>query len=245
MAMESLTYDRGAAYGEELPPKEYETWQPKKLLAVLLEVDPNADKDSTLAAGVEPTYGQAPEVMQLIGSEKVLNLTTLKKHYDALGNYLHVPTLKQQLNDTAVNHADFKKRCEELSFYLSEVLSSRVWNAVFGNFATADCSACGKRMHKRFPSGVETIATKCFECGAPYKVREVGNGQVQFEPDQVRVECANPDCKTAIYPWRNEIEAGRAWTCPECKGRNSFRLGIVFEPKASGKIDSAPGSVAE
>ena len=64
MAMESLTYDRALAYNAEFPPCEYETWQPRKVMAILLEIDPNADKDSSLAFGIEPSRGVTPDVMQ-------------------------------------------------------------------------------------------------------------------------------------------------------------------------------------
>lgn len=57
MAMESLTYDRALAYKDEFPPKEYQTWQPKRVMLVLLEIDANADSDSALAIGEEPEYG--------------------------------------------------------------------------------------------------------------------------------------------------------------------------------------------
>lgn len=53
MAMEALTYDRAASYKDEFPPDEYETWQPRKVMSVLLEIDPMADKDSVLAFAIE------------------------------------------------------------------------------------------------------------------------------------------------------------------------------------------------
>lgn len=95
MAMESLTYDRAKAYKDEFPPDEYETWQPRKVMAVLLEIDATADKDSTLSYGIEETPGQPASQMTMLGTETVLNMETLRKHYDALGSFLHVPTLKQ------------------------------------------------------------------------------------------------------------------------------------------------------
>jgi hypothetical protein len=39
MAMESLTYDRALAYKDEFPPAEYQAWQPRKVMALLLEID--------------------------------------------------------------------------------------------------------------------------------------------------------------------------------------------------------------
>ena len=53
LAMEAITYDRAYAYRAEIPPQEYETWQPKKVLQLLLEIDPNVDKDSTIRFGLE------------------------------------------------------------------------------------------------------------------------------------------------------------------------------------------------
>ena len=41
MAIESITYDRALAYKKEFPPREYETWQPKKVMAELLDIDPS------------------------------------------------------------------------------------------------------------------------------------------------------------------------------------------------------------
>jgi len=56
-AMEALTYDRAATYNAELPTAAYDTWQPRKVMELLLEIDPNADKDSSLAVGLEETPG--------------------------------------------------------------------------------------------------------------------------------------------------------------------------------------------
>lgn len=38
-AMEALTYDRAQAYAKEIPPEEMATWQPDKVMKVLLEID--------------------------------------------------------------------------------------------------------------------------------------------------------------------------------------------------------------
>ena len=44
MALESLVYERADSYREELPGRALYTWQPGKLLKMLLEIDPLADK---------------------------------------------------------------------------------------------------------------------------------------------------------------------------------------------------------
>ena len=94
MAMEALTYERAQVYSEELPASVYETWQPRKLMRQLLDLDPNADQGGTLSIGQEEN-GQPAKVMTIMGTEKVLSMAAIKRHYDALGSYLHTPTLAQ------------------------------------------------------------------------------------------------------------------------------------------------------
>ena len=149
MAMEALTYDRAKAYKDEFPPDEYETWQPRKVMAVLLEIDATADKDSTLSYGLEETPGQPASQMTMIGTETVLNMETLRRHYDALGSFLHVPTLKQTKSGKGHDHGKLRMRCTEIAEYLDKVLTSPVHNVTLGNFATIDCAECGKPIRKR------------------------------------------------------------------------------------------------
>lgn len=240
-AMESLTYDRALAYRDDFPPSEYETWQPKKVMAVLLEIDPNADKDSTLAFGEEPSPGETPAVMHLLGTEKVLNMKTLKKHYDALGSYLHVPTLKQRQNGKNIDYGALRKRCEEIAVLIEDVLKSPVFNSTLGIYATAGCMQCGKPVRKKWPDGRTKIKAKCFECGADYLVEDVGNQQCRWEPDRVDLACANQECGAIINPFRSEIEQGKGWECRDCGGRNELRLSIVHLGKPDQPASPPPG----
>lgn len=236
MSMESLVYDRALAYKEEFPPTEYETWQPRKVMAIMLEIDPTADKDSSLAFGIEPSPGVTPELMQGLGTERVLNMATIKRHYDALGSYLHVPTIKQRKNGVPVDPTKLRTRCEAIARYLADVLASPVWNAILGVFASIDCVNCGHPIRKRFPRDQEFVEAKCLECGATYRVTGAGDQKVHFEPDQVGIRCANVDCKTSIFPWRSEIEDGVGWICDVCGGRNEIRLMVQHRPA------TAPGN---
>lgn len=87
LAMEALTYDRALAVKSEIPPDEYATWQPRKLMQVLRDIDPSLGLTSTLRIGVEEEYGiRAPESnMRTMGTDVVFTLDDLKEHYDAIG----------------------------------------------------------------------------------------------------------------------------------------------------------------
>ncbi|MES0174441.1 hypothetical protein [Mesorhizobium sp. M0006] len=230
-AVEALTFDRATAYKSEMPPAEFETWQPRKLMALLLEIDPSADKDSTIAVGIEETYGVLAPVMQSLGTESVFNLALLKKHYDALGNYLHVPTLRQMQN-APPSLDKLRERCLEIAGYVEKVLASPVLNATFGNFATIECQNCGATLRKRIPHGVHDVRAQCFVCPATYTITDAGDGQVAWQLDMVDVSCADKNCDQVIHILRSELKAGSAWECPGCQGRNTLMLAVSHEPKA-------------
>ncbi len=132
MAMEALTYERAHSYRKELPESAYETWQPRKLMQVLLDIDPNADRDSSLRIGREETYGVPATEIQDLGHETVLNMGKLKKHYDALGSYLHMPTLKQLQADGGMSLDKLRTRLDEIIAYVDAVLSSPIFTINFG-----------------------------------------------------------------------------------------------------------------
>ena len=233
MAMESITYDRALAFKDEFSPAEYEKWQPRKVLATLLEIDPDADKDRSIAFGSEPSPGVTPDVMQSLGTERVLNMKTIKRHYDALGSYLHVPTIKQSKDGARTDDAKFRARCEEIAAYLTEVLASPVWNATMGRFASFACKQCGHQIRKRMPPRQTVVNAKCSECVATYKLTDAGDGKLQCKPDREEVKCTNSECNTPILLWHSQIEHGVNWNCKVCGGQNEILLTVHHRPKAA------------
>ena len=230
MAMEDLTYDRALSYKDELPPKEFATWQPRKLMAVLLEIDPMADKDSSLFIGQEEECGVPPPVMTSLGSEKVLNMATLRKHYHALGSYLHVLSLKQVLAEKSLDYDKMRSRCEEITEFIRQVLSSKVFNITVGSFSTLPCEKCGKPLRNRFPPGQDKVDAECFECEASYTLIDKGNNQVDWQSHKQEFKCGNKSCEGKNTFWYREIDIGKSWKCPDCEGRNTFVLTVLHEP---------------
>lgn len=229
MAMEAVTYDRALAFKEEFPTEEYDTWQPRKVMVVLLEIDPMADKDSTIALGLEEEYGLPAKQMTSLGTETVLNMGMLKKHYDALGSFLHIQTIKSTKAGKTVDHKKLRKRCDEIRDYLDKVLSSPVFNSTLGVFSSIECTECGKKIRKRISQGENTIHVDCSNCIASYRVSGSGANQSMWEPLQQEIECANTKCKKKIVVWEKEIRLGVNWNCPDCKGNNKLVLGVTYE----------------
>lgn len=228
MAMEALTYDRALAYKEEFPPSEYETWQPRKVMSVLLEIDPMADKDSSLAVGVEEQYGVPASQTDSLGSERVLGMSVLGKHYDALGSYLHVQSMKHAREGKLLDMTKIRSRCEEIAGFVSQALSSPIFNVTLGNFATLKCLECEEPIRKRIPFGQQEVLAECYQCKATYTITEEGSGKVRWTPHQHEIQCANVNCRQTIIIWRHELEVGRHWKCDKCNGENTLVLTVKY-----------------
>lgn len=233
MAMEALTYDRALLYKDEFPSSEYETWQPRKVMSVLLEIEPLADKDCSVAFGLEETYGVPAPVMEPLGAEKVLNMATLRKHYDALGSYLHTQTLKQTIEGKSIDYTKMVSRLEEIANFVRDVLSSPIFNVTLGNFSKWECIDCGKEVRKRIPSQQTEIQAECNNCHASYLVILKDQGKIDSRPNHREINCANSDCSQSVLLWERDIEIGKSWNCKSCNGINTLLLGVFYEDQDS------------
>jgi len=228
LCIEALTYDRAQAFATEIPPEQYDTWQPRKLLQVLLDIEPTADQSYTLSYGQESAFGQRAEEMRVFGSETVFNLRAIKKHYDALGSFLHMPTLKQVQEDGDSDFSKLKSRCALIVASLDAALLSTVYNATFARFTQLNCLECGEIVRKRFPVGKEVVDVECFECHAGYRLTSPEPGKVHWEPMQQIIACQTKSCGHEFAIWNHEIKPGTHWKCVKCEQR--FRIGFAVLP---------------
>jgi DNA-directed RNA polymerase subunit RPC12/RpoP len=174
--------------------------------------------------------------MQTLGTDKVLGMSYLKKDYNALGSFLHLSTIRQLEDGSGFNAAKCRKLCTTVVAALEEVLSSRVFNSTIGNFSEIECMRCDRPVRKRMPHGRQTVDAQCFECGAEYRLEEVGE-QVTWKPKQDLIPCANQRCGQKIAVWTDEQKVGANWQCPSCGQRSQLALGVFAVDKG--------GSVSE
>jgi hypothetical protein len=231
-AMEALTYSRALAFQDDIPPEEYKTWQPRKLMAVLLDIDPSIGMTSTIASGLQKVRGvPVPrENMTVRGTDYVFTLTDLKEHYDAIGSYLHMPSLAQSQLGRVPDLDKLRERNNTIIDLVDTVLSSRVWNCTLGVTTTLDHCVnenCRKPIRRRMPSGKETVDAKCFACKAEYTITSEEEGVVRWTPKTTDVPCSNPDCSAIMSLWSHEVKAGAHWRCRACGTHNGFVLSVA------------------
>ncbi len=227
-AMEAIAYDRAQAFKDELPYEEYSTWQPRKLVAVLADIDPKIMKGSTLRIGRQDQPGVRSTNMRTLGTEIVLSAEDIKDHYNALGGGLHIPTMAQFQNDKLPDPAAARARCDEVVLIIDRVLSSKVWNSTMGVSSHIDCFRCQNPMRRRMPHGMKTLRAECFECKAEYTVEQEGDGKVLWSPVMDDAPCASPNCTGKMALWPDEVKPGTYWTCKECGvvSEISLRVGV-------------------
>ncbi len=228
MAIEAVTYERAISYREEIPPAEYCTWQPKKVMQLLVDIEPNADKGASIAFGLEEVPGVAAQEMTSLGAEKVFSLRAIKEHYDALGSYLHLRTLKQLEAAGEPDLAKLHERCVTIIELLDGVLSSPVFNINFGTFSSIACMnpGCGKTVRRRIPSGKDLLPAACTECGMGYELTVAADGQCHWRPVLEEVPCPGPSCDVVFRVSPGELKPGRRLVCHKCGGR--FVIGLAL-----------------
>lgn len=228
LSLEYVTYDRVYAYREEIPPTEYHTWQPTKLMRVLLEIDPWADKSVSIAVAVEESYGVVAPGTELksLGMDHVVDMATLQKHYDALGSYLHAPTIKQLENPKANKEEKLRKRCNEIIKVLEKSLSSPVFNMTVGGFSEIKCMRCEQPIRRRMPIEKKEIEANCFNCDAAYLVIIGPDRSTTWKPKQRSLYCSNRECEKEILLWEDEIQPGTYWKCDSCNKESQIFLGV-------------------
>jgi hypothetical protein len=163
--------------------------------------------------------------MASLGTEKVLNLSTIKRHYDALGSYLHIPTLKQVEKSGAVDFDNLRKRCDQICTEVEATLQAPVWNINFGTFVTIPCMQCNHPVRKRIDGSSGEIA-RCFECGVTYEVKEVSPGNVSWKRLQTSVLCQALGCGKSFFLDEADIEAGKSVACIHCAALHDIDLVI-------------------
>ncbi len=207
-----------------------------------MEIEPLADSSSTLRILEESVPGQlAGAIPVLQGREAVVNLQTLKKHYDALGSYLHMPSLKQVSTGNDVDLTKLRTRCDLIVRDVEAALASTVYNMTFGKFATYVCHGCGKSIRKRIPAAGEPTVAQCFgqDCHAVYRVTPVGGNKVEWQPLQHDIGCPTEGCDFSQTVWARQVVLGAAWQCPKCNERWAIGYGVFPAPYESPRTSSA------
>lgn len=232
-AIEYITYDQLESYMKEVPDDALKKWTPKQVISELLEVDSLADKSVTVAAGLEHTYSVSPpaEEMQVLGQDRRFSLNWANKNHNALGNFLHAPTIHQIESGATPTAAALIQKAIQVADECEKILSSPVFNVNFGQFFEFKCADCGTQIKKRIGSFTKEEGVVCpnSRCRATYDVKNEGDKNVLFSLRQTQYTC--PPCGTENWIGTHRVLPGTTLVCTQC-GKKAMvvqRMGLVMQ----------------
>ena len=226
MALEALVYERAKNYSTDASWKKLSKWQPKKLLRLLLEVDPYADKDAIISVGPSDQEERPAPIMHCLGRERVLKLEGIDGFYDRLGSYLHIPTKAQVDAGMPESAEKILAKCKELAAILKEVFESQIINSDFKISSEIKCVRCGAKVYGRLPPSREESVATCLECEAKYRVKSLPDEQAEWQPITQRLQCSNKECIEEVWIFQHDIKPGIEWKCEKCGQQSRIILGI-------------------
>jgi transcription elongation factor Elf1 len=217
-AIEALAYDQLQDYLSEVSPKAKKEWTPKAVLKELLYADPDACSPVNPTISWRPDPAAPPQVIHL-GESYPLSLGWAHRMHNALGNFLHQPTIRQM--ETGEPESDrqhgSRKKAEEALQGLDRVLGSLGFRVHRPVKARCECGSLIVRDLDFLNAGK---AVMCSNCDRLYNYRfDERRDGFEFWPRQALFTC--PDCKTVNSMDAYEFKPGKVLECSGC--------GVKFE----------------
>ena len=208
--LEAITYDKLEVYKSRLPPSLLSTWQPPQALKVLERLEPSSTEDFTLYFGREDTPGQPASEVTYIGTHKFLDLRWLRKTYNKLGHYLHVPT------PSAKRRQPLRSDLEKILQTLEPIVQSSL-DATIAEVVSFDCFKCKKKVSANKKVLKTNSEVECLNqnCRAIHQVREQDDGEFFFSLKVIKVSCN--ECSNTIEIEPRLLKAGCSVQCTSCK----------------------------
>jgi hypothetical protein len=214
--IEYVTYDQLLTYLAEVPDDTVKKWTPKQIIDSLLEVDPNADQSVAVAVGLEETAGIPAAQVESLGQERRFSLKWANTNHNALGNFLHAPTIEQLEAGRSLALTTMVKKAEEVVAMLEAILTSPVFRVNFGVFYDFVCEDCGTKIKRRSGGFKPEQGIVCpkRDCQAAYDVVSEDGPEVRLSLRRSRFNC--PSCKATNSVGTHRVQDGAVVACAGC-----------------------------
>jgi len=245
MCIEGVVYNDVQSYPEgSLPSEALTKWQPNKLVSHMLSIDLNYMDNAALILAPQ---GELIDVDGKLNKEAMTASNTkfpegwgkfrqanfkkkiTHKMYHALGNILHVPTIKQMQNGVRLEKRI--KTCQEVLESVEERLNATLGNVALWQSLSHECVDCGSK--NIFPflqtiSGNERIF-QCLntDCSAEYLAKQIEEGSYEIKPYGRITQCFA--CKKGYVVWRSDFIPDKTVNCTHCNEPHLVGVGTVSE----------------
>jgi hypothetical protein len=221
--LEAISYEKLRLYAPRLPRGTFEKlWQPPQVVRALLEFEPHADQDFELRVGRETTLGVPASELHIVGVHRTFRLAWLRKTYNKLGNFLHIPTPPSG----AVSQQPEPRR-SDLEAILGDVravLTSAV-DSSLAKVVEFECAACRATVivnedRLRKNPHVRCLNSACNSEHVAVFSTQDADSPIHFERYAKSFECL--DCGKAISISISDLIHGYAFECSACHARHQI-----------------------
>jgi hypothetical protein len=237
LAIEALAYDLLQNYLSEVSHEAVEKWTPGFVLKEILYVDEDACSTSHVRFSYKDKDGVSREID--FGESLKMSPAWANRMHNALGNFLHQPTVRQmlQVSDTTRSETGRRKAKEALD-EIERVLASSVWSFRAHQLLQINCK-CGSVIarDKSFLEAKKIL--ECSNCGRFYTYwLEEESKRYGFRSAQVSWTCK--DCGAANVKDADEAKPGNVVECSRCAAKfelaNKIFLVRTEKPKSEAII---------
>lgn len=218
-AIEYITYSQLQIYRDELPNDALKKWTPKQVISEMLEVDPLADYSIVLSVGPEASDSVPPLSFhsgewKLLGEDRRFSMKWANKNHNALGNFLHAPTMHQIESGGAPTAAAIIKKATEVANECEKILNSSLSNINFGQFFEFECEDCKTQIRKRKGSFTQEEGVVCPKCRATYDIESAEGNNVICSLRKATYTCRPCGAENGVGVHR--VVDGEILECEKC-----------------------------
>jgi transcription elongation factor Elf1 len=213
-SLEAYSYDLLSRYIAEIPFRLVtRTWQADKIIKELVAIDPKAGSSSTLRIRRDATATEPAGAWKTLGEDRRLPVKDVRTYYQALGNFLHLPTIRQPVETDRLN--DARRKATEIRERLEKLLAP---GRIVGHLAetyTFNCTECEAPIARRIAALAKGGPVECGNCGQSFDAQAQNGGGYFFIPLSFSWDC--PRCQSRGEIVRSKAKEGLDISCNHCE----------------------------
>jgi hypothetical protein len=211
--MEAIVYAKLELYSGRLPKKIFSKWQPPQAMRALLAIEPHAAENFELAFSWESAPGVPEGQPVSLGQHRSINPGWLRKHYNKLGNLLHIPPPGS--GSANRSPAEIREYLQGVVAELAPVVASRI-DTSLASTISFECSECGELVVCNSEGVVESRRATCLNpaCEAEFFAVDDQGGGLSFKLVASYFDCHNCNEKTPVE--NRKLATGLCFKCRQC-----------------------------
>ncbi|CAG0975554.1 hypothetical protein ANRL3_01782 [Anaerolineae bacterium] len=212
--IEYITYSQLQIYLDEVPDSTMRKWTPRQVISDLLTVDPDADTSVVSFAGIQEASGMPASNMDALGEDRRFSLKWANKQHNALGNFLHAPTLHQIAAGDTPTKEKMLQKAREVIDEIEQILASQLFNAKLNFYCgTFECKFC-KAEVKYGAENINKGMVVCSNCKGNYDLALAEENRITIRPKEVTYKCLS--CKNLNTIGFHLMYLDNILTCTNC-----------------------------